>query len=105
MPEAIVFTIKILVFLTFVLQRHFSVADPDLQIRVEGGEVQGGHSDPEKRGGSVTKNFFSALRASVWSKNKGGLPPRAPSLVPPLIFVLFVIKARVACRERDTVVS
>ena len=48
MPEAIVFTIKILVFLTFVLQRHFSVADPDLQIR---GEVQGGHPDPEIRGG------------------------------------------------------
>ena len=40
MPEVIVFTIKILVFLTFVLQRHFSVADPDLQIRGERGRFR-----------------------------------------------------------------
>ena len=32
----------------------------------------GGHTDPEKRGGSL-KNIFSALRASVWPKNKGGV--------------------------------
>ena len=34
----------------------------------------GGHPDPEIRwaGGHSPKKFFSALRASVWSKNKGG---------------------------------
>ena len=37
----------------------------------------GGHPDPEiRRGGSVSKHFFSVLRVSVWSKHKGGA--RAP---------------------------
>ena len=54
------------------------MADPDLQIRCRGGGGGGGgHPDPEIRG--VKKNFFSALRASFWSENKGrrvgdGLP-------------------------------
>ena len=57
-----------------------TVADSDLRIR--GG---GGHPDPEIRGGGLQKNNisapppqkkFSALRTSVWSKNKGGGPPR-----------------------------
>ena len=54
---------------------HSAVADPDLQIR--GG---GGHPDPEIRGGGgVKKKFFSALRASVWAKNKRGRrAPRVP---------------------------
>ena len=52
-------------------QREHTVADPDLQI----GEGGVGHLDPEKRGGSL-KKFFSALRTSVWSKNKGDA--RAP---------------------------
>ena len=34
-----------------------------------------GHPDPEIRGGAVSKKFFSALRASVCSKNKGGPGP------------------------------
>ena len=42
----------------------FAVADPDLQVR----------------GRESHKNFFSALRASVWSKNKGG-PPQDPPLL------------------------
>ena len=39
-----------------------------------------GHRDPEIRGEERDQKFFSALRASVWSKNKwaGGRPPRAP---------------------------
>ena len=38
----------------------------------------GGHPDPEiRRGGSVSKHFFSVLRVSVWSKHKGG-GARAP---------------------------
>ena len=41
------------------------MADPELQIR--GG---GGHPDPEISGGWSPKNFFAALRASVWSTNK-----------------------------------
>ena len=46
------------------------MADPDLQIRWEGGGV--GHPDPEiRRGAQSAKKFYSALRASVWSKNKG----------------------------------
>ena len=54
------------------------VAVPDLQIRGGGG---GGYPDPEIRwGGAVSKTFFSALRVSVWSKNKGGRPdPPYPS--------------------------
>ena len=48
------------------------MADPDHHIR-EGG---GGHPDPEIREeGPTLKNFFSH-RATVWSKNKGGGPPR-----------------------------
>ena len=41
------------------------MADPDK----EGGRG-GGHPDPEIRGGGNLKIFFSALRASVWAKNK-----------------------------------
>ena len=53
---------------------HKPVAGPDLQmIRGEGG----GHPDPDIRGGSLQKNFFSALRASVWSKEFGGSPGSA----------------------------
>ena len=57
-----------------------AVADTDLQITGEGC-----HPDPEMGGGGAgLKNFFSALRASVWSKNKreaglpGPLPPDPP---------------------------
>ena len=64
-----------------------TVADPDLQIR-GGGGGKGGHPDPEIRGegGWSPKKFFSALQASVWSKNKGGggRAPWAPPLDPPL---------------------
>ena len=49
-----------------------ALANPDLQIR------GGGHPDPEIKGGGggdrSPKKFFSALRASVWSKHKGGGP-------------------------------
>ena len=38
----------------------------------KGGEGGGGHLDPEIRGARSQKKFLSALRASVWSKNKGG---------------------------------
>ena len=63
------------------VQLYFkAVADPDLQMR-----GWGVHPDPEVRGGGtggcVKKNFFSALWASVWSKNKGvPRPPRVPPL-------------------------
>ena len=44
-----------------------------------------GHPDPEIRGGQSPQMFFSVLRASFWSKNKGGArAPRAPPLDPPL---------------------
>ena len=49
------------------------MADPDLQKKwVRGGP---GHLNPVIRGGvggAVSKRFFSALQASVWSKNKEG---------------------------------
>ena len=61
------------------------VADPDLQIRWGGGS----HPDPEIRGGqSLKKKRISALRASVWSKNRVRGAPRAPPLYPPLLPVL-----------------
>ena len=47
-------------------------------------------SDKETGGGGgegTPKNFFSAFRASVWSKDKGGgRPPRAPPMEPPLVY-------------------
>ena len=52
------------------------MGDPDLHIRWG----RGGHPDPEIRGdGAVSKKIFSALWASVWSKNKGGPGPPGPS--------------------------
>ena len=51
----------------------------------EGGEGGGsGHPDLEIRGEPGLKNFFSVLRASVWSKIRGERAPRAPPLDPPL---------------------
>ena len=53
------------------------VADPHLQIGVgEGGEgVSSSHPDAEIRGvPDLQKNFFLALQALFWSKNKGGFP-------------------------------
>ena len=44
-------------------------------------------SDKERGGGQSQKEFFSALRASVWSKNKGGPGPRAPPLDPSLVCI------------------
>ena len=49
---------------------HVSVADPDRQIR-----GRPGHPYLEIRGEPGLKFCFSALRASVWSKNKGEPPP------------------------------
>ena len=46
------------------------MANPDLQIRGEGGEE------------AVSKKIFSALQASVWSKNKGGGGPGPPGPSP-----------------------
>ena len=53
---------------------NITVADPDLQIK--GGTR---FSMPWNKGGSRSPNFFSALEASVWSKNKGA---RAPGPLP-----------------------
>ena len=59
---------------------HFTVADADLQIRGAGRS-----STPwDKGGGGGLQKIFSALQASFWSKNKGGRPPQAPPLDPPL---------------------
>ena len=79
-----------------VLSLHSTVADLDLQIR--GGGRGAGHPDPEIRGGPVSKKiFFSVLRASVWSKNKGG-PGPAPA---PLPWIRHCSKhSRVAVSER-----
>ena len=50
----------------------YAVADPDLQLR-RGGGRRGQSSRPwHKRGARSQKKFFPALRASVWSQNKGG---------------------------------
>ena len=50
-----------------------TLADPDLQMR-----GRGGASRPWDKGGGgkqSLKKFFSALPASVWSKDRGGRPP------------------------------
>ena len=62
-----------------------SVADPDLQIRVHpDSEIRGGSRGWEGGGCGLKKFFFSALLASVWSKNKGRLASQAPLLDAPL---------------------
>ena len=44
---------------------------------------RGGHPDPEIRGGRSQKKIFSALRPSVWSKNRGDpAPPLDLPLLP-----------------------
>ena len=53
----------------------YALADPDLQIRWRGGRS----SRPLDKGEAVSKNIFSVLRASVWSKNKGEPGPPGPS--------------------------
>ena len=58
------------------------MADSDPQKRGWGwgGGGLGGHPDSEIRGGAcLKKKLFSALRASFWSKNKGGHGPPGPS--------------------------
>ena len=47
---------------------------------------ESGHPNPEISGGrgDRSQNFFSALLASVWSKNKRGRCPRVPPLDPPV---------------------
>ena len=76
-----------------------AVPDPDLKTRGGGGGGGGGppdpagrggggggggggagHQDPEIRGGRVSTKVFSALQASVWSKNKWGPSPPDPPL-------------------------
>ena len=55
----------------------------------------GGHADPEIRAGRSYRKKFSALRASVWSKNKGGGSgplPRDPSL--PFLEAILRMKRR-----------
>ena len=52
-----------------------AVPDPDLKTRGGGGGGRAGHQDPEIRRGRVSTKVFSALQASVWSKNKWGPSP------------------------------
>ena len=53
---------------------------PDLEIRGEGGRGGGRGGERRGRGGAVfKKNFFFALWASVWSKNKVRPGPPRPS--------------------------
>ena len=54
---------------------------PDSDLEMGGG---GGGGEREKVGGRSPKEVFLALRASVWSKNKGGGTWAIP-LDPPLV--------------------
>ena len=70
-----------------ITPHHLALEETELQIR-EGGR----HPDPEIRGrggggvDAVSKFFFPALRASVWSKNKGGRGGGVPGSVTALVF-------------------
>ena len=64
-----------------VLIRHSQFRIQTLRLGGWGGD---GHPDPKIRGAGLQK-IFSALRASVRSKNTGGWAPRALPLDPPLI--------------------
>ena len=59
----------------------FSLTDPDLQKRGGGG---GADIQTPTGGGVVCKKNFSSIRASAWSKNKGG-GAGPPPLDPPLL--------------------
>ena len=58
-----------------------TVADPDLQV-IWG---EGGHPDPEIRGGGGFKKFFPPLGPQFGLKIRGGRTPRAPLLDPLLL--------------------
>ena len=62
------------------ISTRVAVADADLQIRGGGGGGVWGSSNPGIRGegGARLQKIFSALLASVWSKNKGGVGPPGP---------------------------
>lgn len=62
----------------FNLQHHCTVADPDLGIR--GAGQSSIPLDGRGGGGVVSQKIFSSLRASVWSRNKGGAVLLGPSL-------------------------
>ena len=64
--------------ITLLCSRLNAMPDQDLEIKGGGGVIQ-----TLRKGGSP-KKFFSVLRASVWSKNKGAWTPWAPPLDPPL---------------------
>ena len=50
--------------------------DPDLEITTGGGGEGGGAViQAIRKRGALSQKIFSALRASVWSKNKGGPGP------------------------------
>ena len=63
-----------------------TVLDPDLEIRGRGGGGGGvGVIQTLRQGGGRSpKKIFLALRASFWSKNKGGAAPRVPPMDPRL---------------------
>ena len=81
--------------------------NPDLEIRGGGGT---GHPDPYISGAVPPKNF-SALQASVWSKNRGTWAPWSPSLDPPLqelfpvIQLLFSLTLSIDTSLRQTMVA
>ena len=63
-----------------LLQTDYSpVTDPDLHIRGGGGVVERSSRPWDRGWGQASKKFFSALRASFWSKNKGGPAPPCSS--------------------------
>ena len=66
-------------FLPFSLTSPSSLFKLPNQCRIQTLREGGGRSSSplDKGGGAVSKKMFSALRVSVWSKNKGGV--RAPS--------------------------
>ena len=62
---------------------YFTIAMPDPNLEIKGGAWS---SRPLDKGGGDghQKKIFSALRESVWSKNKGGGGFQVPPLDPPL---------------------
>jgi len=58
-------------------KKRYPVPDTDLEISGGGGGVI---QTLRQEGGTVSKNFFSTLRVSVWFKNRGEGPgPPGPS--------------------------
>ena len=74
--------------------------DPELEMGGGGGEVGGGHLNPEKRGGAVSEKFFSTVGHQYGLIIRG-----AGSLDPSLGSVTAIMRGRIIMAMRTVYVQ